>query len=72
METGEAENEKRRAIGSPMSSSLLRKPGVVALAVVGAAFSYTVVWVHRSQTRERLAMREAVLRDIEKLEKRKQ
>ena len=53
-------------------SSLLRKPGVVALAVVGAAFSYTVVWVHRSQTRERLAMREAVLRDIEKLEKRKQ
>ena len=51
-------------------TSVLRRPGVVALVLVTVGVASTVNWVHRGQTRERQAMREAVLRDIEKLEKR--
>lgn len=42
-------------------------PGVAAFVVVVSGVGYTVHWVHKSQQEERKAMREAVLRDIEKL-----
>lgn len=43
--------------------------GFAILAVVSAATVATVGWVHHSQKLERLTMRQAVLQDIEKLER---
>ena len=43
------------------------RKGFVALGGVLGLTLLTVGWVHLSQTNERLAMRAAVLRDIEKL-----
>ena len=43
--------------------------GVWALALTGVATVGTVMWVHHIQTKERKTMRQAVLRDIEKLGK---
>lgn len=40
----------------------------MALIVVGAGALGTVYFVHRGQTRERQAMRQAVLDDIKRLE----
>ena len=45
----------------------MAKAGFVALFAVLAGAGATVVMVHRNQTKERAAMREAVKRDIEKL-----
>jgi hypothetical protein len=42
-------------------------PGVVALLLVATSVAGTVFTVHRNQALERKAMRQAVLRDIEKL-----
>jgi len=49
---------------------MVQHRGLLALAIVSSGVMGTVFWVHRSQTRERQTMREAVLRDIIKLEKR--
>ncbi len=51
------------------TTSILRRRGVIALITVGSGALGTVFWVHRIQTRERQTMRQAVYRDIEKLEK---
>tara|TARA_B110001452_G_scaffold251784_1_gene241128 strand:+ start:788 stop:931 length:144 start_codon:yes stop_codon:yes gene_type:complete len=45
----------------------MAKAGFVALFTVLAGAGATVFMVHRNQTKERQAMREAVKRDIEKL-----
>jgi len=49
-----------------------RRRGVIALFFVGSGALGTVAYVHRIQTRERQTMRQAVLRDIDKLERLKQ
>lgn len=51
---------------------LQQRKGVIALLFVGSGALGTVVWVHRIQTRERQTMRQAVYRDIDKLERIKQ
>ena len=45
---------------------------MIALITVGGGALGVVYFVHRLQTRERQTMRQAVYRDIEKLEKLKQ
>ncbi len=54
------------------TTSLLQRRGVIALITVGGGALGVVYFVHRLQTRERQTMRQAVYRDIEKLEKLKQ
>ena len=53
------------------TTSLLQSRGVIALITVGGGALGVVYFVHRLQTRERQTMRQAVYRDIEKLEKLK-
>jgi hypothetical protein len=53
------------------TTSLLQRRGVIALITVGGGALGVVYFVHRLQTRERQTMRQAVYRDIEKLEKLK-
>jgi len=65
--------EKRRSPHSAhfTTTSLLQRRGVIALITVGGGALGVVYFVHRLQTRERQTMRQAVYRDIEKLEKLK-
>ena len=61
---------RARPSEATMLSALAKRKGVVALLFVGSGSLGTVYFVHQIQTRERQTMRQAVLRDIEKLEKR--
>jgi hypothetical protein len=65
--------EKRRCPHSAhfTTTSLMQRRGVIALITVGGGALGVVYFVHRLQTRERQTMRQAVYRDIEKLEKLK-
>ena len=69
-----AREEKRRSPHRAhfTTTSLLQRRGVIALITVGGGALGVVYFVHRLQTRERQTMRQAVYRDIEKLEKLKQ
>ena len=67
-----AESESSRGpLRAFTTTSLLQSRGVIALITVGGGALGVVYFVHRLQTRERQTMRQAVYRDIEKLEKLK-
>ena len=67
-----AESESARVpLRAFTTTSLLQSRGVIALITVGGGALGVVYFVHRLQTRERQTMRQAVYRDIEKLEKLK-
>ena len=72
--TSDGAEEKRRSPHRAhfTTTSLLQRRGVIALITVGGGALGVVYFVHRLQTRERQTMRQAVYRDIEKLEKLKQ
>jgi hypothetical protein len=71
--TSDGAEEKRRSPHRAhfTTTSLLQRRGVIALITVGGGALGVVYFVHRLQTRERQTMRQAVYRDIEKLEKLK-